>query len=301
MLRLDRVLDEFERHGADELVDDEGRDFRHQVRTAAKELRDRTLAAVEAVLDWRRAVESLEELGPREEGAPPPPFLWEGQNFLVRLAGADDVEQLLASTPKFRRVIAEDFGCAFEVVPSARNLLLTECDLDDLADERDDGSLPADAGPAVDRERTARTWARLERLRCRRCARAVLAEERASRAAALRDAIGTPASSVCETRAADPTRLVLSESEQKRLRPPTVDPTELEALGRDTKPALPIVACFTCLHLVLQPEVIATNGRGLPEVRRPRRRRRRDGPRISSEFRERFGRVPRIGPNRPRS
>ncbi|KAH8074617.1 Ca2-binding protein [Aureococcus anophagefferens] len=269
-LALDRVLDEFDKHKTEDLVDGEGRDFRPQIRLASRELRDRTLGAVEAVLDWRRAVEDLDDVRDDVSGAPPP-FLWEGQNYLVRLASADDVEQLLLSVPKFGPGVGSDFG--LETVPVKRNPLLLDVDVDELAEEVDGDDLPADAPPGAAEERAASTMRRLERLRCRRVARAVTAEERATAAAALRDAIGgeTPASSLAEQHTVDKTRLVLSESEQKRLRPPTVDPAELEALGHDSPP-LPVVATFTCLHLVLQPEVISTNGRGLPDVHRLRSR-----------------------------
>ncbi|KAH8057416.1 Ca2-binding protein [Aureococcus anophagefferens] len=270
-LALDRVLDEFDKHKTEDLVDGEGRDFRPQIRLASRELRDRTLGAVEAVLDWRRAVEDLDDVRDDVSGAPPP-FLWEGQNYLVRLASADDVEQLLLSVPKFGPGVGSDFG--LETVPVKRNPLLLDVDVDGLAEEVDGDDLPADAPPGAAEERAASTMRRLERLRCRRVARAVTAEERATAAAALRDAIGgeTPASSLAEQHTVDKTRLVLSESEQKRLRPPTVDPAELEALGHDSRPPLPVVATFTCLHLVLQPEVISTNGRGLPDVHRLRSR-----------------------------
>jgi len=96
-----------------------------------------------------------------------------------------------------------------------------------------------------------------------------LAEERATKAAALAGAVGERALEVARPRGA---RLVLTATEAKRLRPPTLDPAELEALGFDTRPPLPLVACFTCLHLVLHPSVIATHGRGLPEVHRLRSR-----------------------------
>ena len=86
-------------HKTEDLVDGAGRDFRPQIKLASRELRDRTLGAVEAVLDWRRAVENLDDVAAVDDGAAPPPFLWEGQNYLVRLAAADDIEQLLLSVP----------------------------------------------------------------------------------------------------------------------------------------------------------------------------------------------------------
>ena len=52
-------------------------------------------------------------------------------------------------------------------------------------------------------------------------------------------------------------------SEAVRLRPPSVNPVELEVLAADPRPPLPVVATFACLQLVLRPELVSTPGRGL--------------------------------------
>lgn len=218
------------------------------MRTALDELRDRTLETVEAVVEWRQRVAALDDV--QNVQTAPPPFLWEGANYLVTLANADDVQQILQATPDHAR----------PDIPAKRNALLASLDVDALATAPDDGSLPTDA---VTTTRSPATRDRLAFLRRRRVARALVAEERALKAAELRDRVAPgprPPPIVQE-------RLALSASELERVKPPALDPPELELLGYDSMPPLPIVATFTCLHLVLNPDAVQTHGRGLPDAK----------------------------------
>ena len=153
----------------------------------------------------------------------------------------------------------------------SRNPLLTEVDIDTLASTKDEGDLPADAVvkrsvATADRlaflsgeknrhaiERVSRRW---------RGGRALVAEERAEAIKRVRDHVAPGPKPQTEL----PTRLALSASELERVKPPALDPPELELLGYDSMPPLPIVATFTCLHLVLNPEAVKTHGRGLPDA-----------------------------------
>lgn len=170
-------------------------------------LRVATLRAVEAIVDWRQGNA----------------FMWEGQNYLVRLAHAEDTEHLLTDG----------------TIPTRRNPFILDVDIDTLANEDDTWETTAD---------------QLWRMRFRRAARAILAEER------------TIAS--WNEKAAAMHRLSLTESEVKRLTPPRIDPLDLETLAAQACPRLPTVATLACLQVLLHPEIVQTPGRGLPSIER---------------------------------
>ena len=212
------------------ILDDDS--FHH---VAIRELRERTLAAAEAILDWRRgAVEchssEMQEL---------PVFLWEGQNYLLCLAGGDDVEQLFEAFPNFKTAVQQE---QHSDVPSKRNALLTSCDVDALAADQSSAS-------GVDG-----TQENLLKARLRRVARALMAEERAAQAVRLRETTSKT------------NRLVVTESEATRLVPPVLDTEDLEAVAREPNPPLAVVATLACLHVVLYPDLIRPQSRGLPSV-----------------------------------
>ena len=114
---------------------------------------------MEAIVEWRQKVAALDDV--QNVQTAPPPFLWEGANYLVTLASGDDVKQLLQAIPS---------ECRPEG-PAKRNALLMEVDVDALASSKDEGDLPADAVV----KRSVATADRLAFLRRRRVARALVA------------------------------------------------------------------------------------------------------------------------------
>ena len=93
-------------------------------------------------------------------------------------------------------------------------------DVDALASSKDEGDLPADAVV----KRSVATSDRLAFLRRRRVARALVAEERAEAIKRVRDHVAPGPKPQTEL----PTRLALSASELERVKPPALDPPELE-------------------------------------------------------------------------
>lgn len=222
--------------------------------TAVGKLREYTLLAVEAIVDWRRA----ECRSPKNLSAAnkKPPFMWEGQNFLLRLATGEDTEQLLNTSAAVLDAITAQYGDS--APPIVRNPFLLDVDLDTLASEYDAERDSRDAVRFPSDQLEEETAQRLFRLRLRRAARSILAEELAAHAEQQCASSETP-------------RIVLTESEAQRLLPPVVDPGDLDTVAVQC-PRLPIVATLACLHVLLHPELTRTPGRGLPPIERLRTR-----------------------------
>lgn len=221
--------------------------------TAVGKLRECTLLTVEAILDWRRAKGSLK--------SPPAantmrPFMWEGQNILLRLATGEDTEQLLNTSAAVLDALTTEFSGTDP--PRTRNPFLLDVDLDTLAAEHDAERDSTDAMRFRADQSGEQMSRRLFRLRLRRAARAILTEERNAHNEQHCASNETP-------------RIVLTQTEAQRLVPPVVDPADLDSLAVQC-PRLPIVATLTCLHLLLHPELTHTPGRGLPPIERLRTR-----------------------------
>ncbi|KAJ8599289.1 hypothetical protein CTAYLR_006783 [Chrysophaeum taylorii] len=206
---------------------------------AARDIRERTVLAVEAILDWRRSLVNADRTSP--EAKLLPAFMWEGQNYLLRLAAGDDTEQLMGASAALVAAIKGEFGGSSEP-PRARNPLLLDADLDALEA----------ASPTNEISFSGSTTDQLDRVRHRRVARAIVAEERAVRADGLRAELTG--------------RLALTESEAMRARPPDVDARDLDMLAIQARPRLPVVATLACLHLLLHQKLARTPGRGLPPM-----------------------------------
>ena len=145
-----------------------------QVAVAAAELRELTLRAVEAVLKWRRAVSLLGSVrsGSAVQGLAkgvstvPPPFVWKGENYLLKLLS--DTRPILNS----REVMAVlPVGS-----PVERNPLLLMTGLDEMVASAIEGA------PLPTHEESQLAWGsgdlnRLELVRARRVALTIAKEE----------------------------------------------------------------------------------------------------------------------------
>ena len=143
-----------------------------QVAVAVAELRELTLRAVEAVLKWRRAVSVLGAA--RAEGTKgvttaPPPFVWKGGNYLLKLI---DDARAVHECAEVAAVLPP--GC-----PTARSRCARA-----RVDELSSAASASDGGDALDR---------LELVRARRAAAAIVREEQLNAAKQLQgDAPATP-------------------------------------------------------------------------------------------------------------
>ena len=255
-----------------------------QVAVAVAELRELTLRAVEAVLKWRRAVSVLGAA--RAEGTKgvttaPPPFVWKGGNYLLKLI---DDARAVHECAEVAAVLPP--GC-----PTARNPLLLARGVDELSS----AASVSDGGDALDR---------LELVRARRAATAIVREEQLNAARQLQDdAAATPEprgrgrnmrrrnrraaagtgddddegslfegateEELAALTSGERTRPPpLASSEAMRLVPPALTVENLVELGNVAKPPLPVIVALVCFQLLLDPKAI----RDLPPVEKLRNR-----------------------------